>query len=69
MSLRVAICATSDVKDVAQYLPPLYKVIGKTLEGTVIIAGEDHHGWTLDEYVIPRLGSTLIHCEEIACQL
>ena len=65
MGLRVAICSTYDVKDVEQYLPPQYKVIGKTLKGIVIIAGEDHLGWTLVGYVIPRLGSALIYCEEI----
>ena len=63
--LRLAICATSDTDDVDQYLPALYKVIGKSPEGNVLIIGRDHHGWTLDGYVIPRLGSALIHCEEI----
>lgn len=65
MDQRVAICATSVAKDVAALLPPRYKVIGKTLEGQVIIAGVDHLGWTLDAYVIPRLGSGLIYCKEL----
>ena len=65
MTVRVATCATSDVQDVAQYLPPQYNVIGKTLEGQVIIVGVDHLGWTLEGYVIPRLGSALIHCTEL----
>ena len=65
MSIRIAICATSNVDDVAQYLPLRYKVIGKSLEGNVLIAGTDNHGWTLEDYVIPRLGSALIHCEEL----
>lgn len=30
-----------------------------------IIKGEDDHGWTLDGYVIPRLGSGLIWAREI----
>jgi hypothetical protein len=32
--------------------------------GTIIV-GVDDHGWSLDKYVIPRLGSALIHCEEV----
>jgi hypothetical protein len=31
----------------------------------VLIAGEDNAGWTLDEYVIPRLWSGLIRADEI----
>ena len=30
-----------------------------------VIAGTDHAGWTLDDYVIPRYASGLIGCEEI----
>lgn len=30
-----------------------------------VIAGEDSHGWTLDDYVIPRYASGLIWAEEI----
>ena len=63
--IRLAICATHIPSDVAQYLPSMYKVIGTSPEGHVLIAGKDHQGWTLDGYVIPRLGSALIHCEEI----
>jgi len=31
----------------------------------VLIAGEDNAGWTLDQYVIPRLWSGLIRADEI----
>ncbi len=64
--MRIAIARTGKSKDVAQYLPNNYKVLGRTLDarGTVIV-GVDDHGWTLDEYVIPRLGSALIACEEV----
>jgi len=34
-----------------------------------IITGEDNAGWTLDEYVIPRLASGLIFAEEIKDQI
>lgn len=43
---------------IAVYLPDNYEVIGATEDG-VIIGGEDSHGWTADDYVIPRLASGL----------
>ena len=50
----------------AQYLPNNFKVLGRTLDNTgTIIVGVDDHGWSLDQYVIPRLGSAMIHCEEV----
>ena len=53
-------------KDVAQYLPKNFQVLGRTLDNSgTIIVGVDDHGWSLDAYVIPRLGSALIHCEEV----
>jgi hypothetical protein len=33
--------------------------------GTITISGLDRSGWTLDEYVIPRLASGLIFAEEV----
>jgi FAD synthase len=63
--IRLAIC-NGTLEDVAQYLPQKYQVIGRTVLGDgVIIAGTDWLGWTLDEYVIPRLASGLITCTEI----
>ena len=46
------------------YLPSNYSVIGKTA-GYTIIRGEDHRGWTLQGYIIPRCLSGLIRCREI----
>lgn len=64
--MRIAIARTGKSKDVAQYLPNNFKVLGRTLDarGTIIV-GVDDHGWSLDAYVIPRLGSALIACEEV----
>ena len=31
----------------------------------LLVEGEDHAGWTLDDYVIPRLGSGNYGCREI----
>ena len=64
--MRIAIAHTGKSKDVARYLPNNFKVLGRTLSSNqTIIVGVDDHGWTLDQYVIPRLGSALIHCEEV----
>ena len=62
-----------DATRVAAYLPSNYRVEG---EGTmyepwgnpypvVVISGVDDHGWSLDRYVIPRLGSGMMACTEI----
>lgn len=63
MELRRAKVFSTD-KAIAAYLPSRYKVVEVTDEYT-IIEGEDFLGWTLDGYVIPRLGSGWYHCEEI----
>lgn len=64
--MRIAFAFTGKSKSVAQYLPNNYQVLGRSLDNSkTIIVGVDDHGWTLDAYVIPRLGSALIHCEEI----
>ena len=64
--MRIAIAQTGKSKSVAQYLPNNFKVLGRTLDnaGTIIV-GVDDHGWSLDQYVIPRLASGMIHCEEV----
>lgn len=67
--MRMAIARTGKSKEVAQYLPNNFRCIGRTLDqsnnGGIIIIGVDDHGWTLDKYVIPRLGSANIYCEEV----
>ena len=62
--------ATSEL--VARYLPSNYEVIGTGTvaepwgeESVVVIGGRDSHGWTLDSYVIPRLGSGCMQADEI----
>lgn len=69
--IRIAIAHTGKAqREVAQYLPANYSIIGRSLDNeNTIIAGRDNAGWTLDAYVIPRLGSALIHCEEITADI
>ena len=62
-------------REVRAYLPDNYEVIyeepasGPRASGgsrlTVVIAGRDVAGWTLDHYVLPRLASGLLIGEEI----
>jgi hypothetical protein len=54
----------SDSKSIAAYLPSRYSVV-KVEDGKTFIEGEDFAGWTLEGYVIPRLGSGMFFCEEI----
>jgi hypothetical protein len=49
---------------IAAYLPANYEVVGTRRDGAIIIKGTDNAGWTLDDYVIPRLASGLYFAEE-----
>lgn len=49
---------------VAAYLPSNYEVVGGNDEG-VIISGHDNAGWTLDDYVLPRLASGCLFGTEV----
>jgi hypothetical protein len=42
---------------VAAYLPDCYSVVSTNDDGSVTICGEDVAGWTLSDYVIPRLAT------------
>lgn len=64
MNRIVRIKTNSSEQEIARYLPSNYSVLGKCADGFVI-AGEDVAGWSLDEYVIPRLASGLHWCSEI----
>lgn len=50
---------------VGEYLPSNYRVIGQVSGYGVVIEGRDNAGWTLDRYVLPRLGSGLMAGQEI----
>ena len=66
--MRRALIATANVERdltaVAAYLPANYRVVGATPDG-ILIEGEDRAGWTLDDYVLPRLASGLYHGREV----
>lgn len=51
------------VETVRRYMPDNYSAV--ELDDRIVIVGSDFAGWTLDEYVIPRLASGLIFAVEI----
>ncbi len=64
--LRTAIVSgglNATLTDVRDYLPQNYSAW--EYREVVWINGRDNHGWTLDGYVLPRLGSALIAAEEV----
>ena len=63
----------SDSPQIDAYMPGNYSVIWrgeyheayKLTNKVTVIAGEDNAGWTLDDYVLPRLASGMYYGEEI----
>jgi hypothetical protein len=68
MTYRTAIIKghTDDIRVIAAYLPSNY--VAYNWGGDVLIIGEDVAGWTLDDYVIPRLGTAPYVAQEITGQ-
>jgi hypothetical protein len=67
MNVRAARIIEDDPKPTSyyqQYMPHNYAVIYGG-DGNLYVVGIDVAGWTLDDYVIPRLASGLIVAEEI----
>lgn len=80
-NVRRAICVGRDLdaERLERYLPGNYHVVGPYIPGdesdraddrasrthSFLIEGEDDAGWTLGAYVIPRLASGLIGCQEV----
>lgn len=75
--MRVAIVTggADTVSQVESYLPGNFEVVEKYVKPIhgadqnfwiTLIVGEDKAGWTLEDYVIPRLASGLIGAEVIA---
>jgi hypothetical protein len=74
--IRYAIHTITDPKQdaverarvIEAYMPSNYSafpVIADSVTVGVLIVGEDSHGWTLDDYVLPRLASGLYFAREI----
>lgn len=61
----ISVKTHNDFKSIPAYLPGNYRVVGSVKDfdpfGTVglVIEGQDAAGWTLEDYVLPRLASGL----------
>lgn len=53
-----------NAKVLAAYLPDNYTIAAER-SGDFLIVGYDWRGWTMNDYVIPRLASGLIWAEEV----
>lgn len=60
---RRAVVLDGNLAQISDYMPANYQAA--QLDGYVEISGYDMAGWTLDEYVIPRLASGLINATEV----
>jgi hypothetical protein len=69
--MRRALVHNISEETLERYLPANYHIEvdfgGGTFfeDGVFLIEGEDDGGWTLDDYVIPRLLSGLYTCQEV----
>lgn len=64
-NIRTAIVVNDDVslETIKRYMPGNYKAYLRD-NGKIIIVGHDVAGWTMDDYVIPRLASGLYTAQE-----
>jgi hypothetical protein len=67
IAIRTAvIVGGGSLSQVQAYLPANYTATED--DGTIVIEGTDSAGWTLDDYVIPRLASGLIWARETTAE-
>lgn len=67
--MRYAVVRARSQKEVEAYLPDNYRVVHTSSSmpdgrANFVIEGEDSMGWTLDNYVIPRLASGNLFARE-----
>jgi hypothetical protein len=59
--VRTANVKGAKASTVARFLPSNYEVIAEHPSGVVTIQGTDSAGWTMEDYVLPRLASGMIY--------
>ena len=60
VTIRVDVRDHHTPNEVVSLLPSNYRVV-RVIGDDIIVKGRDHLGWTAEGYVIPRLGSALLH--------
>ena len=66
MPVTAVVYGARSAEEVGRYLPSNYRVVyAVSRDGRleVVISGRDDAGWTMDDYVIPRLASGLMRVE------
>ncbi len=63
MRTAIVLNKSESLSRVLRYLPSNYTA-NRSKSGFIVITGSDHMGWTLTDYVIPRLASGLIFAQE-----
>ena len=53
-----------NLSEVQAYMPSNYRAFED--RGNIYILGSDVAGWTMDDYILPRLGSGLIAARELS---
>lgn len=75
MMRRAYVYGARTSREVSAYLPAAYRVVGsfadpyeggQAVRTVVVIEGRDVAGWTLADYVIPRLASGLMVAREVS---
>lgn len=61
---KVADAPDITVQKLKAYMPANYNVIVGP-DGSFYVVGIDMAGWTMDDYIIPRLASGLIWAQEV----
>lgn len=67
MDSSYAIVTNGTERAVGAYLPDNYGVLRTLVDGRVLIGGQDKAGWTLEDYVLPRLASGLMFGSKVSC--
>jgi hypothetical protein len=63
--MRQAIVENGELKVIQRYLPSNYSAEYDPVMDWIVIEGFDVAGWTLDDYVIPRLASGNYYAKEV----
>ena len=63
--MRYAVLNSADIKAIKRYMPSNYTAEFVPNANIIVISGFDVAGWTLDDYVIPRLASGNYYAKEV----
>lgn len=64
MRYAIVTSSASTLAQIGRYLPSNYEAT-QSGDGPIFIFGSDVAGWTLDDYVLPRLASGLHFAKEL----